>query len=68
MKSMRNDEPYCGFCLKQNKVLKKENIILHAGLEAFICDNCVETFIFIKSKNFTRSKIGKKLLKHNVYS
>ena len=66
MTSTKNDEPYCGFCLKQIELLNKENIILHAGLEAFICDECVETLIFIKSKNFTKSKIGKKLLKHNV--
>ena len=66
MTSTKNDKPYCGFCLKQIELLNKENIILHAGLEAFICDECVETLIFIKSKNFTKSKIGKKLLKHNV--
>ena len=49
---VNNNTLYCGFCLKDHETLKKENQILHAGLDAFICEGCVETLIDIKSKRF----------------
>ena len=61
MTSVNNNTLYCGFCLKDHETLKKENQILHAGLEAFICEGCVETLVHIKSKRFKDSKLGKKI-------
>ena len=61
MTSVNKNKPYCGFCLKDHETLKKENHILHAGLDAFICEGCVETLINIKSKKFKASKLGKKI-------
>ena len=56
-----NKKLYCGFCLKDHETLKKENQILHAGLDTFICEGCVETLIYIKSKKFHKSKVGSKI-------
>ena len=61
MNSIKENKIYCGFCLKTPETLKKENQILHAGLDAFICEGCVETLIHIKSKRFKASKLGKKI-------
>ena len=61
MTSIKKKKLYCGFCLKNHETLKKENQILHAGLDAFICEGCVETLIHIKSKRFKASKLGKKI-------
>ena len=61
MSSINKKKLYCGFCLKDHETLKKENQILHAGLDAFICEGCVETLIYIKSKKFQASKVGKKI-------
>ena len=61
MSSINKKKLYCGFCLKDHETLKKENQILHAGLDAFICEGCVETLIDIKSKRFKVSKLGKKI-------
>ena len=47
--------------MKTPENLKKENKILHAGLEAFICDGCIENLIEIKSKKFKESKLNKKI-------
>ena len=61
MSSINKKKLYCGFCLKDHDTLKKENQILHAGLDAFICEGCVETLIYIKSKKFQASKVGKQI-------
>ena len=52
MQAINKKNLFCGFCLKTPEILKKENQILHAGLEAFICEGCVETLVHIKSKRF----------------
>ena len=61
MSSINKKKLYCGFCLKDHETLKKENQILHAGLDTFICEDCVETLIHIKSEEFIVSKVGKKI-------
>ena len=61
MSSINKKKLYCGFCLKDHEALKKENQILHAGLDTFICEGCVETLMYTKSKEFNASKIGKKI-------
>ena len=61
MSSINKKKLYCGFCLKDHETLKKENQILHAALDAFICERCVETLIYIKSKKFHTSKVGRKI-------
>ena len=61
MPSINKKKLYCGFCLKDHETLKKENQILHAGLDTFICEGCVETLMYTKSKGFNASKIGKKI-------
>ena len=61
MSSINKKKLYCGFCLKDHETLKEENQILHAGLDTFICEGCVETLIHIKSEEFIESKIGKKI-------
>ena len=61
MPSINKKKLYCGFCLKDHETLKKKNQILHAGLDTFICEGCVETLIYIKSKKFHKSKVGSKI-------
>ena len=61
MSLIKENKIYCGFCMKTPENLKKENKILHAGLEAFICDGCIENLIEIKSKKFKESKLNKKI-------
>ena len=67
MSSINKKKLYCGFCLKDPETLKKENQILHAGLDTFICEGCVETLIHIKSEEFIESKIGKKINCLSIY-
>ena len=47
-------ENYCSFCLTDSKALQKGQT-LHAGLEAFICDDCVDTINYVKSKDYVKS-------------
>ena len=61
MNTIQENKIYCGFCLKDHETLKKENQILHAGLDTFICEDCIETLMYTKSKEFNASKIGKKI-------
>ena len=56
--SISEIETYCNFCLKDTKALKKGQT-LHAGLEAFICDDCVDTINFVKSKDYVKSSVVK---------
>ena len=61
MNTIKENNIYCGFCLKTHANLKKENQILHVGLDTFICEGCVETIVHIKSKRFKASELGKKI-------
>ena len=61
MNTIKENKIYCGFCLKTHANLKKENQILHAGLDTFICDGCIDTLNNIKSKKFKVSELGKKI-------
>ena len=67
MNTIKENKIYCGFCLKTHANLKKENQILHVGLDTFICEGCVETLIHIKSEEFIESKIGKKINCLSIY-
>ena len=51
-------ETYCNFCLTDSKALKRGQT-LHAGLEAFICDECVDTINYVKSKDYVKSPVVK---------
>ena len=51
-------ENYCSFCLTDSKALQKGQT-LHAGLEAFICDDCVDTINYVKSKEYVKSTVVK---------
>ena len=62
MNSIKENKIYCGFCLKTPEILKKENQILHAGLDAFICEGCVETLIHIKSNPAHEKLVMDKIL------
>ena len=59
-------ETYCSFCLTDSKALQKAQT-LHAGLEAFICDDCVDTINYVKSKDYIKAdEIRSQLDQNNV--
>lgn len=47
-------DTYCSFCLTDSKALQKGQT-LHAGHDAFICDECVDTINYVKSKDYVKS-------------
>ena len=55
MKTIKDSDLNCNFCGKN----KDEVSLLHAGINAFICNECVDTLISIKSGEHKHNDLDK---------